>query len=288
MSPTPPSTGSGTSKVGSAKTSCTTKKCTITSKTIASSPSNRARTRIAVGEEVELTVSPGTATWSISTGTGKLSSTSGTKVTFTADDKAGSVNITANSSGCSCKIQFTIVIPSSFTMKREPGTNLKHTRNRPNCGWFGVIFVHSNDVNFYNIQVREKDSKCVSSGSHSVFKGLPHGRYPPPDYASSWLTISMSTHSSSDGSKVNTSDNIDTGDPGIAAGAVPPHGTAPPFIAGEHHYPITFQWRVKGKTSIYDFPVVRQEAEVFTNGKCESRKGGNTEPTMYSDPTSTR
>jgi hypothetical protein len=80
--------------------------CTITSLTIATSPLNRARTKIGVGEEVELTVNPGPATWAITSGSGTLNPSSGsnTKVTFTAGDTAGSVTITATGSGCSCMI----------------------------------------------------------------------------------------------------------------------------------------------------------------------------------------
>src|SRR2546425_4139778 len=100
--------------------------CTITSQTVATSPADRTRTRIGVGEEVDLTVNPAPATWAITSGSGTLTPNSGSqaKVRFTADDKAGSVTITATGSGCSCTITFTIVAPSDWTMKRQPGTNL--------------------------------------------------------------------------------------------------------------------------------------------------------------------
>lgn len=254
--------------------------CTITSKTVATSPADRARKRIGVGEEVELTVKPGPATWAITTGTGKLSPKgSHSKVTYEADDKDGAVTITATASGCSCTISFTVVKPGSWTMKRQSGTNLRHTDKRPDCGWKGIMYVHPDDVNFYNVETREKDSKCVAKDSHISFKDLWHGNYPPPDRASGWFPIVA--HTSADGSTDNAPDTIYTGDPGAAA-----TGAAPPFKKGSHYYLITMQWRV-GTGTIKDFPVVRQKAEVFTNGKCESRKGGNTEETMYNDPAST-
>jgi hypothetical protein len=45
------------------------------------------------------------------------------------------------------------------------------------------------------------------------------------------------------------------------------------------------QWKV-GTGAPKDFPVARQEHEIYSTGRCESRKGGNTEHTMYTDPTS--
>jgi hypothetical protein len=254
--------------------------CTITSQTVATSPANRARTRIGVGEEIELTVSPGPATWEITSGTGKLSPKSGTKVTYTADDKAGSVTITATKPDCSCTIILTIVEPSSWTMKRQPSTNLKHTNGRPDCGWKGIMYVHPDDVNFYRVETREKDSQAVATGSYATFNGVKHGNYPPPDNASVWFAITR--HSETDGSTDDAPDDIYSGDPGTGA-----TGAAPPFKIGKMHFPITIQWRVAGSGTIHDFPVIRQEHEIFDNGRCESRKGGLTEHAMHSDPTST-
>jgi type VI secretion system secreted protein VgrG len=253
--------------------------CIITSQTVATSPANRARTRIGVGEEVELTVSPGSATWEITSGTGKLSPKSGAKVTYTADDTAGSVTITATKPGCSCTITLTVVEPSSWTMKRRSGTNLRHTHGRPDCGFQGTFFIHPNDVNFYRIRFREKDSQAVASGSYSVFNGVWHGNYPLPDRVGPWLAVI--SHTDADGSQAGGLDNVYSGDPG--AGAT---NASPPFKVGTMHFPITMQWKV-GTGIAHDFGAVRQEHEIFADGRCESRKGGLTEQTKHDDPTST-
>lgn len=253
--------------------------CTLASQTIATSPSNRARTKIGVGEEVTLTVTGNPATWTISGG-GTLSPSSGThgSVTFTADDAAGSVTITAAGSGCSCSnsITFTVVQPSSWTMKNKSGKK-KHTNGQPDCGWKGIMYVHPNDVNFYRIETRETDSQSVGTGSFTDFNGNYHGNYGPPDNASSWFRIIQ--HTDADGSTDNAPDQIYSGYTGKA-------GTAPPFVVGTAYFPITMQWHVVGNATIHDFPVVRQEHEVYTTGKCETRKGGHTESSMYNDPTS--
>jgi hypothetical protein len=281
--PKPSTTPSGSQPSSGAQTSCHPA-CTISSQTIATSPANRARTKIGVGEEVRLTVKGNPATWKITSGTGTLSPNTGARktVTFTADDKAGSTTITATGSGCACvnTITFTVVRPASWTMKRQANTNLKHTNGRPDCGWSGIMYVHPNDVNFYRVETREKDSQAVCTGSYTPFAGVWHGNYGPPDQASSWFLLTA--HTETDGSTDNAPDNIYSGDPG--AGAT---NAAPPFKVGTMYFPITIQWHVVGNATIHDFPIIRQEHEIFSDGKCESRKGGLTEKSMHTDPTTT-
>lgn len=252
----------------------------ITSETKAQYPTNRTRTKVGVGEEVYLTVSPGPATWKIVSGKGKLSPAgSQTKVKFTAPEKKSTVVIEATAAGGTCSITFTVVEPSSWIMKKQKGTNLNHTQGRPDCGWKGIMYVRPKDVNFYRIETREKDSQFVGHGSYSGFTGDYHGGYPLPDRASAWFPIVH--YSETLGSTDNAPDEIYTGDPGEAA-----TGKAPPFTAGDGYFPITIQWRVIAGT-IRDFAATNQEAEIFADGKCESRKGSHTEHTMHNDPTST-
>jgi len=277
---TPPSSGSGGASAAGGTPACPTP-CTITSETVATSPANRARTRIGVGEEVDLTVSPGPATWAITAGSGQLSPSTGShaKVRFTADDAAGTVTITATGSGCSCTIIFTIVEPSGWTMIQQPGTHLKHVAGRPNCGWKGIAFFHPDDVNFYRMEDRELDSLSVATGCYNPsHHGKYHGNYAPPDRASGWFPMTRHT---ANGTTDDGPDEIYSGYPPTSA-----TGAAPPFTAGKYYWPITWQWRVVGSSNIHNFPVVRQEHEIFPDGKCESRKGGHTEHCMYNDAAS--
>lgn len=77
-----PGSGTATTVAGKATAAAVTltRILTITSQTVAAAPPNRARTRIGVGEEVQLTASTA-ASWSVSGG-GTLSATSGTTVVF--------------------------------------------------------------------------------------------------------------------------------------------------------------------------------------------------------------
>jgi type VI secretion system secreted protein VgrG len=256
--------------------------CTITSQTFATSPADRARTKIGVGEEVDLTMTPGPATWAITSGSGSLNPSSGSyaTVTFTADDNGEdpekTVTITATGSGGTCSITFTVVQPSSVSMERKQGTPLKHHEGRPDCGWIGVEWIHPNDVNFYNVQRREVDSRCVGTGCYSgpEFNGALHGRY--VGGFGLWANVHMRDHDPAKGSKAAMEDHIYGGDPGPAV------GDKPPFQPGTASFDIIHQWAVCNGTP-HDFPAIRQEHVISADGTCVSAKGGNVEITMYSN-----
>lgn len=259
--------------------------CTIVSETFKSSPVDRTRTKVGVGEEVKITVTGNPATWEISGG-GSISPSTGTQssVTFTADKVAGSATITATGSGCGCvnTITFTVVEPSDFTMRRK-GATLEHKNPRPDCGWTGLVYVHPNDVNFYRVRIREMDSQAVTTGSYNVplLTGAYHGNYPLPARASSWFALT--SHTEKRGSKGALEDHIYSGYPPSAA-----TGNAPPFNVGTMHFPMTWQWRVAGTTEKHNFPGFRQSHRINTAGSCRSSKAGNSENALYSDPTSAR
>jgi hypothetical protein len=162
-------------------------------------------------------------------------------------------------------------------MERKPGTNLRHQNGRPDCGWLGKQWIHPDDVNFYNIERREVDSRSVCTGSYMPLNNKFHGNY--TGGFGPWSGVNV--HDPAKGSQAAMTDNIYSGYPGSAA-----VGTAPPFKVGTMYFPIVYQWRV-GTRPPHDLPEIRQEHEIFADGRCESRKGGNPEHTMYNDPTST-
>ncbi len=278
--PAPSESNAGTCPPGSTSATCPCAGASISSETVATSPANRARTRIGVGEEVTLTYSLGSATWTIASGAGTLSPSSGAQTTFTATDVAGSVTVSATGAGCTATIALTVVAPSGWSMRRKTGTNLKHINGRPSCGWKGIKYLHPNDVNFYNLETRELDSKAVATGCYNPsHHDKYHGNYPPPERAGPWITIV--SHTDAGGSGYGGTDTVYSGYPPTGA-----TGTAPPFTTGDYYWPIVQQWQVVGLATVHSFPTVRQEHEIFADGKCESRKGGNTERTMYNDPDS--
>lgn len=135
---------------------------TITSQTLFP-PGPQTRTLIGVGEQVVLTYSAGTATWSYEmypdyTG-GLLSPTTGKNVLLTAPDTAQTVVVTAGAA----TIVFNVIPPSGIHMDRLGG-GISHTVNRPNMGIQASKFLLPDTVNFYNVQYHELEVPRHATG----------------------------------------------------------------------------------------------------------------------------
>ncbi len=151
---------------------CPCANATVTSQTVATMPSNRARTRLGVGESTNLTYSLGAATWSMNRPDpegGSLSSTSGATITYTAPDRAVNVTITATGGGCTKTIQLTIVEPSSVSMQRKPGTLGNHTINTASVGFIADIYIMPADVSFEHCSYLESEVYAVGTGCFEQF-----------------------------------------------------------------------------------------------------------------------
>lgn len=160
----------------SAPQTCPTR-CTITSRTVATTPPNRARTRIGVGETVSLTVDPGPAQWSVR-GPGDLSTNEGTTVDYRAPDRAATVTIVAERAGCSCSITLEVVEPQSVVMQRMPGTGKRHRRGQASTGMITEIWILPADVSFASAQFREREVDATGTGcfeAHFRSNSVPHG-----------------------------------------------------------------------------------------------------------------
>lgn len=288
--PSPPANGPAPATPPGSTLPCQKNPFKLVSETFATSPANRARTKIGVGEEVTIKTDPTVnAKWTLSGG-GKLRTANGTQTVFEAGDTAGSATVTATGAdGCTATITFTVVEPSNWIMKRRPGTNKRHTQGFPDNGFQASFYVQPKDVNFYRVEVRELDSTAVTTGCFDAtpHKGAKHGNYPAPDFASGDFGITMTNHTDADGSLVNMVDNIYSGISSVMAsdGSKTPLAT-PPFTSGTLVFPITFQWRV-GTGTRKNFPVVEQRHTVTSDGTSTSSKGGHTESSFYTDPTTT-
>ena len=124
---------------------------TITSETVVTAPAPRTRTKIGVGEEVNLTHSPGSAAWT--TTAGKLSAANGTKVILTAPDTTQKITVTAGTA----TLDFEVIAPTTVAMDREPGTAVKHHLNRPDSGIQTRVFLGPDTVNFNKVIYHEMD-----------------------------------------------------------------------------------------------------------------------------------
>lgn len=204
---TPPLPNPGANPGGSPSTPCPCTNATIVSQTVATVPSNRARTRLGVGESANLTFSLGDAKWSINLPDpegGSLSTTSGAAVVYTAPERAANVTITATGHGCTKTIQFTIVEPSGVRMERKPGTLGNHRLNSASVGFIGDIYILPADVSFEHCSYREGEVDAVGSGCFQAHYASHHvGHHPNPNP----IPIDAPTSDTS-GSKVNGYDQI--------------------------------------------------------------------------------
>ncbi len=247
------------------------KSCTITSQTRATSPANRTRRTIGIGEDVDLTVSPGPATWNIASGSGTISAASGTTVTLTAPDRATTVTIQATGAGCTCSITFEVIEPTGLLF--EKASNFKHTIRRPDCGYLAKVYVQPDTVSFHNIEIRELNSAAALTGFYDIpaWRGITH--QPKNQAHSNWLTIEQPI--AGKGSPgIGWKDQIYSGDPGG------------PITNGTLTFPITWEYHV-GSGAEKAFPSFTQVAQVDgVTGQCTQSKDGESKSRVPSDATS--
>jgi Divergent InlB B-repeat domain/SMP-30/Gluconolactonase/LRE-like region/NHL repeat len=152
--------------------------CTITSLTVATSPSNRTRTTIGVGEVVNLTSSGSSATWSWS-GVGRLNMTSGHQVTYSAGAIGGTATITASDTVGKASITFTVIPPSIAKQAIVTGSYI-HKVTRPDIGFHADTYLGPDTVSFYNVWWKELEINATATGVYSCYgHGTGHGPGPP-------------------------------------------------------------------------------------------------------------
>ncbi len=156
----------------------TDKSITITSETVETEISDRARKRIGVGEAVVLTAKPGPAKWKIVSGGGTLSKDSGESTTFTASDQAGSVKVSAEANGCQASITFEVVAPSGVKMKRIAVLKVAHPKGGISAGMKAEIWILPAGVSFRAVKIREEEVQATSWGYYQSNAG--HSPNPNP------------------------------------------------------------------------------------------------------------
>jgi transglutaminase-like putative cysteine protease len=221
----------------------------IKSETVATTPTDRTRTEIGVGEEVVLTLLPSglsSVTWSIA-GNGKLSTTSGASTTLTAHERASTPTVSATFGSDTCPSSFNVIEPSGGTVVRMAGTGIFHAGpNLSSVGFKGDFRLSPNTVSFYNIEMREGGGAAVATGLYAGENGRVHPTGP-------WLTVNFDND-------VNVIDTIQAAT------------HAPPLINGDFTWPIEWEFRVgsgaqKAFTTVTHF----QESDAT---RAQIQKGG--------------
>jgi len=221
----------------------------IISKTKQAKPSPRTRTSIGVGEEVHLTYTGGSTTWS--TTSGIISPVSGSTTWLTAPDVAGSVTVTAGTA----TIGFSVIAPSGVFMERRGA--MKHTVNQPDSGVRMRPYLLPDTVNFYNVIYHEMDVTFVATpGVYSCNPGknghcgAGGGGVPCPD---------LSVTNNVAGGKGTETVQDDCAYSGHC-------GTPPPFAQGSVLGSIPHEYKVGGG-SVHSFAPVLQVHKLAADGQ---------------------
>jgi hypothetical protein len=134
----------------------------IVTQTVATTPADRTRKTIGIGEEVKCSTDPATAaTWSVSGG-GAVSPAAGNSATFTAKLGPSKPTVKATVGGTDLTVDFDVVAPNGLksTVSSNPGQGTKGPPN--NQIGFETIFdciVQPATVSFYKVGFRENIPK---------------------------------------------------------------------------------------------------------------------------------
>jgi hypothetical protein len=219
----------------------------------APAPSNKARTKLGVGERVVLRITPGPGTWAV-TGGSTLSATSGATVTFTARATAGKSKVTVTVGSQTAEVEFDVVRPNSVRMDAK-GT--RHVANgRPNAGMHTDIFIGPADVSFYRVELLELEVGATASGYWQSRAG--QGHHPNTSFGPMTTTVV-----SGKGTKFAFMDNALSGYLGPG-----------PISAGQFAYAIPWQYRVVGGSSGTTFATVNQTIVTTDDGTTTISKAG--------------
>jgi hypothetical protein len=173
----------------------------IVTETVATSPPDRARKTIGVGESVELKLSPitsGSVLWQHSSGLGFLNAIEGGIAYYTAPDTATTATITAEYEGLSFPVTFNVIQPTGLLFEHKAVTRIDQYPQTPYLGGEcqASIFVQPDTVNFYTISLHEGGSflfydGCFTdfsrhtmrehgvNGPHAVLSTVEHGKGSP-------------------------------------------------------------------------------------------------------------
>lgn len=91
----------------------------LKSETVATTPADRARTTLGIGEDVSISTEPPVSvTWSV-TGGGTVSPVVGSSTTLIASKSPSTSTVSASSDGHSCDIQFTVIKPNGMNCSSD-------------------------------------------------------------------------------------------------------------------------------------------------------------------------
>ncbi len=203
-------------------------------------PSNRARTKLGVGEKTKLSLIPApncAVSWGLSGGSGALSATSGSSITFTAHERASTATVKATVNGIQRTVTYNVVEPASESaVKAIP--DFTYPAGTQGAGMKLDITVHPTDVSFANVEMRELSGPATNiSGYFTDFPPSDLAHSPKPD----WIPLSAQNKWGDDAAF---------------------SGFPSPWSAGGFEWDIPVRWRVR--TTVNEGVMPKNRLQTFS------------------------
>ena len=236
----------------------------IDSRTVATTPVNQTRTKVGVGEEVDLTTAPSLrVTWSFD---GGVLSTPADSAIFQAGATARTSKVTIAAPPRLDPVEaltFTVVAPNLIMMRRVGVVSIP--AGTMGAGMLLEMTLHPKDVSFYNIEVREADNPATNVTGY--FLAFAPDQPPPGGIF----------HQPAAGFSGVGQDNVLERHDRASADGFAPSRTSPriEWDSGGFNWLIPTRYRVKGSTTDHPIVHVLQTIRlVGPEGKVTITKGG--------------
>jgi hypothetical protein len=239
----------------------------LISQCVATTPSNRARTNIGVGEQVNLYFNPAlpttNITWSVPAGSLSVTNNSSTNL-FTAPDNATNVTVTATIGSMPVNFYFQVFAPTGVVFVK---LGEKHTQGSLDAGFHAQCILSPTNVSFYNIEISEMNATYTGSGCFAFINGQIHKTW--TQQGAGWLTPGQNNYLNPEVDYTYVS-------------SVPATGPGP----GTDSCPIPWNYRTHGATNDgYNFATLTSSAIATANTCTKSKNGMNSTTFNISDPT---
>ena len=149
----------------------------IVTETVATSPSDRTRKTVGVGEEVTLTLLPegmSGVLWNMTEGSGQISGYTGDTITFTAPDRATNTTLTVDTdAGTIGSVTFHVIEPTYVLMENDgvltAGSGISSGIPWVGMQYWGKYYLQPDTVNFQNVKLYEGASDVHTNGYFSIY-----------------------------------------------------------------------------------------------------------------------
>ncbi len=226
----------------------------LTSETIATTPTDRKRIKLGVGEEVNLKVEPtaSSITWTTTAGTLGTPTSSTRKLTLA--DATGAATVTVNYLGTTLTKDFTVYAPTGVDKATVASTNSYPVGTQGAGMHLLPVIVGPTDVSFYNVQMLEvgKPASSISGyfTTHTPISHVGHG-------ADAWFTLDYANQWPSNYDYANL------------------FGYPSPWSTGGFTWIIPAKWKVGATGTEHTITGWDQVFEIQANGTTTIRKFGH-------------